>query len=60
MYIMHSKVGQSNKSIQRVGQSSTKNVQRVGQMAVQNKPMNNKSVLPNVQEQTEQYAKYAK
>ena len=56
---MNSKVGQSNKSIQRVGQSNTKNIQRVGQMAVQNKQMN-KSVLPNVQEQTEQYNKYAK
>ena len=58
---MHSKVGQSNKSIQRVGQSSTKHVQRVGQMAGSgdDKKMN-KSVLPNVQEQTEQYAKYAK
>ena len=57
--IMNSKVVQSNKSIQRVEQSSTKHIQRVGQMSVQNKPMNNKSVLPNVQEQTEQYNKYA-
>ena len=55
---MHSKVGQSNKSIQRVGQSNTKNIQRVGQMAGSgDKPMN-KSVLPNVQEQTDLYNKY--
>ena len=56
---MHSKVGQSNKSIQRVGQSNTKNIQRVGQMAGSgDKPMN-KSVLTTVQEQTDLYAKYA-
>lgn len=56
----YSKVGQSNQSNQRVGTSNTKNIQRVGQMATHNKPMNNKSVLPNIQEQTEQYNKYAK
>ncbi len=57
---MYSKIGQSNQSIQRVGTSNTKNIQRVGQMATHNKSMNNKSVLPNIQEQTEQYNKYAK
>ena len=57
---MHSNVGQSNKSIQRVGTSNTKNVQRVGQMSVQNKSMNNKSVVPNIQEQTDLYNKYVK
>ena len=57
---MHSNVGQSNKSIQRVGTSNTKNVQRVGQMSIQNKSMNNKSVVPNIQEQTDLYNKYVK
>ncbi len=57
---MYSKIGQSNQSNQRVGASNTKNIQRVGQMATHNKPMNNKSVVPNIQEQTEQYNRYAK
>ena len=57
---MHSKIGQSNQSSQRVGTSNTKNIHRVGQMATHNKSMNNKPVLPNIQEQTEQYNKYAK
>ena len=60
IYKMYSKIGQSNQSNQRVGTSNTKNIQRVGQMATHNKPMNNKSVLPNIQEQTEQYNKNAK
>jgi hypothetical protein len=57
---MYSKIGQSNQANQKVGQSSTKNVQKVGQMAGHNKPMSNKSVQPNVQEQTAQYNKYGK
>jgi hypothetical protein len=58
--MINSKIGQSNQSNQKVGQSSTKNVQKVGQMAGQNKPMSNKSFQPNVQEQTAQYNKYGK
>jgi hypothetical protein len=57
---MYSKIGQSNQSNQKVGQSSTKNVQRVGQMAGQTKPMSNRTAQPNVQEQTAQYNKYGK
>jgi hypothetical protein len=57
---MYSKVGQSNQSYQKVGTSNTKNIKHVGQMATQNKPINNKSVQPNIEEQTEKYHKYAK
>jgi hypothetical protein len=57
---MYSKVGQSNQSNQKVGQSNTKNIQRVGQMTVHNKSNNFKPVQPNIQQQTADYHKYSK